>query len=259
MQFKQSSDTPAINSRRPSADSHILVTSSSNKEKNVIYLKPNTIRKTVHNSRLPSRPSSPTSIPPIPPIPKHLQQEKQQQDDSDEDEEEEEYMSTAIHVAVRRDASLFRIEKLPNNSNPKESLNSSPVTIASTPSISSIYPSSKSPASVPPLPPPSTIPIVQKSSAMSSKQSLQATEKKRVSFSDDNNKKKKREMGLLTPPDSPYSQNRFDTTTKIIQPDSFLDLNANTPQLIHVQKVIIIKKRVCILSNSQLTFDTYEL
>lgn len=235
MQFKQPSDSPIINSRRPSADSHLLVTSSGNKEKNVIYLKPNTIRKTVHNSRLPSRPSSPTSIPPLPPIPKHIQQQQQQQQQDDSDEEEE-YTSTAIHVAVRRDASLFKIEKLSNNSNLKESLNSSSVTIATTPSIASIHPSSNSPASPPLPPPPNTIPIAQKSSFMSSKQSFQATEKKRVSFSDDKNKKKKRDMGLLTPPDSPYGQNQFDTT-KVIQPDSFLDLNANTPPLIHVQKV----------------------
>lgn len=256
LQFQQGVDS-VYNSRRPSADT-ILVDLCLKKEQDKVYVKPTLQRK---KSTL-SKQRSFIAASPAPAAPALTNSNRNSlitatssnRDSfttttttnsnrnsivtiasSIEDEESVIMPTTAIHVAVRQNASLFKIEKSASKAHKEEQQKS--LNAAVTTANKTITPKDALTPVVPPIPP----------QYLLSQQQINI-EKKRVSFSEEKAKsiiKKKSSLqfaannnGLFTPPDSPQSlQNQFVSgDNREISSETYLDLN-NLPPMIHVQKV----------------------
>jgi hypothetical protein len=217
LQFQHMQDS-IYNSRRPSADI-ILVDLCLKKEQEKVYVKSNSLqhRKSRNKKRRSFKATTTAST------------SRASMEISDEEEE----VLKAIHVAVRRDASLFKIVKdkpIQDNialTTTNKNYHSAVVTTTAAAAAAAIT-----------TPKNAIIPVVHPLPPLPHHLFEQnvVIEKKRVSFSDEQNNKKKTSPptnGLFTPPDSPASQNRFD---REISAESCLDLNA-LPHIIHVQKV----------------------
>lgn len=92
----------AYNNRRPSAETILNIKKENDKKNQILYMKPTpALRKPAKKQQI--------SFSPLPSTCNNT---------NDEEESEEEeicYTNATIHVAVRRDASLFKIEKVINN------------------------------------------------------------------------------------------------------------------------------------------------
>lgn len=102
LQFQHQQPLDSVyNNRRCSAETILSVKKENDKKNQIVYMKPTpVIRKPTNKKRQ-------ISFSPLPP--------KCDTEDDDNESEEEYYTNTTIHVAVRRDASLFKIEKVSKN------------------------------------------------------------------------------------------------------------------------------------------------
>jgi hypothetical protein len=185
------------------------------KKKQIIYMKPKKRQSTITIKQVWRDNTLVTSSPPLPtPSPSPSPDSNENESES---ESEEEGSPRTIHIAVRRDASLFTIEKTPKRDNKKNSKLNHRKAIYYAP---------------PPLPDEeATIPIAPPKRSITEKESQQdipslASDQKTFSSA-----------GLLTPPHSP--QGHQPQVIKLDDDDNnnFIDL-----PVIHVQKVNHLKR-----------------
>ncbi|KAF1800164.1 hypothetical protein V8B55DRAFT_1161390 [Mucor lusitanicus] len=176
LQFKPDSYTTMPTGRRPSTPDTLF-------ENKTICVKPIFKKKQISFSPLPPKHHS-IEVEDSDNEEEGGDQEEDEEVEEEEEEEEEIAQSATIHVAVRRDASLFKIEKAKD---------------------------------------------CQEEQATSTIE----TNNMDSEIIDEANAPKSANAGLLTPPDSPQTQSRFDR--EIVSSESYLDLSLH-PHIIHVHK-----------------------
>ncbi|KAI8889902.1 hypothetical protein K501DRAFT_328710 [Backusella circina FSU 941] len=194
---------PVLYHKRASVDTIWvdLCMDQDDKKKQIIYMKPKKRQSSITNKQVWCDETLVTSSPPTP----------SPDNNESESESEEEGSPRTIHIAVRRNASLFTIEKTPKKSNKKDSkINHRKVIYCSPPAL----PEEET-----------TIPIAPPKRSITEKESQQdipslASDQKTFSSA-----------GLLTPPHSPQGHQ-----PQVIKLDDNDNTNFMDLPVIHVQK-----------------------